>query len=311
MAEDKNTIYDDVKCCICGVDDAVVLYESTNVKSKTHQELINEFRSSGDEFLFDRVVRCNRCGLVYVNPRFNGELISLAYSEGSDENFVSQALMREGTFTQCIEMVERYAKKGHLLDIGTASGSFPFVAKKRGWDVYALEPSKWLCDWAKKNYNIDVRCGVLGDKDYDNHFFDVVTMWDVLEHTLNPKEELIKVNRILKSQGILVINFPNVDSIFAKLFKRKWWFFLSVHLYYFNQKTLGRLLGDCGYELIAVKRHIQSLSLGYLVFRFKKYSEFLYKIMNAVCKKLNLGNLKIPYYAGQTNIIARKVKEII
>ena len=87
---------------------------------------------------------------------------------------------------------------------------------------------------------------------------------------------------------------------------KRWIFLLSVHLFYFDRKTIKKILNETGFEVIKIKKHFQTLSLGYLVYRMKAYNEFLYKIGNKVVNLLHLNNFLIPYWLGQTLVLARK-----
>ena len=82
-------------------------------------------------------------------------------------------------------------------------------------------------------------------------FFDVVTLWNVFEHLLDPRESLREIHRILKGNGLLIMNTPNLDSFDAKLFGRYWiGFELPRHLYIFSENTLTRLLADTGFRMV-------------------------------------------------------------
>ena len=303
---ERQKIMEDVACNLCGSDNYKVLHKARYNKVMGEEELIAKFRSSGDETLIDQVVKCRKCGLIYINPRINPDLIIKGYSEGEDPTFVSQAKGRELTFARCLKQIEKLKRNGKILDVGTAGGSFLAVAKRKGWDVYGCEPNKWLCNWAKENYGIDVRQGDIFRQKYESNFFDVVTLWDVLEHTPDPMAALKECSRILKPGGLLVVNYPDIGSSIARIMRSKWIFLLSVHLYYFTPKTIRKALNKSGFSVLKIKPHFQSLALGYLVFRMKAYSKLLHNIGNMVVRLTRTQNLQIPYWLGQTLVIARK-----
>ena len=125
-------LFKEVKCNLCNSNTFTVLSKSKYKKNIKKDDLIKTFSSSGDEVLMDQLVRCNKCGLIYINPRIKTDLILEGYSEGSDETFVSQAKGRELTFEKNLKFIEKFAKPGKILDVGTAGGSFLAVAKKEG-----------------------------------------------------------------------------------------------------------------------------------------------------------------------------------
>ncbi len=118
-----------IACNLCGSKEFKVIYKGIADEKGSPQE---KYKSSSNQISSDQIVKCTKCGLMYVNPRLKGEIIVKGYSEGSDETFVSQAKGREITFSKCLKIIEKYAiKKGKILDIGTAGGSFLHVAKKK------------------------------------------------------------------------------------------------------------------------------------------------------------------------------------
>lgn len=297
---------ENVKCNICEKDDYTIVYPSLYSEKDNVVEL---FKSSGDEPSKDQIVKCNNCGLVYVNPRIKPEKIIEGYSEGSDERFISQAQEREKTFAKTLKVIEKYVPVGSVLDIGTAGGSFLAAAKKRGWQVNGIEPNKWLCEWGKKNYEIDIKQGTLENNKLKQSSFDLVTLWDVLEHVPNPTDTLTRINKLLKINGTLVVNYPDIGASIAKLMRRKWVFILTVHLFYFTPETIKKLLEKCGFEIVLIKKHWQTLKLGYLATRFKPYSNLIYNIATKTVHALHLDNAQIPYWLGQTFVLAKKKEE--
>lgn len=308
---ENSLVMEQINCNLCESNDYSVIYPS-RYDQVSQQELVEKFRSSGDELLIDQLVQCKQCGMKYINPRIKYEFIIKGYSEGTDENFVSQADSRERTFNKQLKYIEKFisGKKpnlGKIYDIGTAGGSFLQAAKKRGWEIYGSEPNKWLCQWCQEHYGFGIYPGDLfTSHQFDNEFLDAVTLWDVLEHVPDPTKNLQEIHRILKKNGLLVVNYPDIGSWLSKLMGRRWIFLLSVHLYYFNRKTIRKMLEKNGFEVIKIKPHFQKLSLGYLVFRMKNYSQLVHKMASPIVKIFHLGNLEIPYWLGQTLVIAKK-----
>ncbi len=258
--------------------------------------------------MIDQLVQCRRCGLRYLNPRLPPEKILAGYSAGSDENFISQASAREKTFERCLEAIEKVnPSRGRILDVGTAGGSFLQTAKKRGWEVSGCEPNRWLCDWARDHYGLSIHPGTLSDlPDSLKGSFDVVTFWDVLEHVSDPKSTLRECSLFLKPSGILAINYPDIGSWISRGMGRRWVFLLSVHLTYFSRNTLDRLLRETGFTPLRWQPHIQQLELDYLLQRLNAYSPFLSKIGLSCARFLHLGKLRIPYWLGQTLVLAKR-----
>ena len=177
------------------------------------------FRSSGDEPLQDQAVRCEGCGLVYVRPRLKWEHILEGYQGAEDPQFVAQASFRERTFERCLLRAEKAATPPgqRVLDVGTAGGSFLHVAAKHGYEPFGCEPSAWMCRFAKEHYGLTLHPGTLFDAPFEEGSFDLVTLWDVLEHTPDPKAVLERAHALLAPEGVLALTYPDYGSLAARL----------------------------------------------------------------------------------------------
>ena len=298
------SMLEEVVCNLCGADDYSVVYPA-RYENAQPDAIMDTFRSSGDEILVDQLVRCNHCGLQYLTPRLKSDLILTGYSEGADDAFVSQNSARERTFDKSLRRIEDLKpNKGRLLDIGTAGGAFLGVAYRRGWDVLGCEPNQWMADWGSNHYGIEILPGTIFDMVLPDSEFDVVTLWDVLEHTPDPKAVLLECQRILKPDGLLIVNYPDIDSLVSEAMGRKWVFLLSVHLYYFTPRTIRRMLEKTGFDIMGFKRHWQSLELGYILFRMEPYVPRLSKVAKKMVEALGIQQLQIPYWMGQALVIA-------
>lgn len=299
------TKFENINCNLCGANDYTVKYLPDN-KGYFPKQI---FSASGSIMGTQQIVRCNKCKLIYVQPRIEGQFITEAYKESTDELYVSQAKSREKTFRSYLQLVNKYAPaKGKILDIGAAAGFFLKVARDEGWDICGLELSRWLCDYGNDNFNLNIKNGLLKDIHYPSNHFDVITMWDVLEHMPDPLSELREINRILKPDGILIINYPDIGTALAKISGKKWWFLLSGHLYYFDRNSISKLLKKCGFEVIKSKMHFQSMELGHLAKMLALYNKTASVMFTKIFESLNLSAIELKYYASQTNVISRKNK---
>jgi 2-polyprenyl-3-methyl-5-hydroxy-6-metoxy-1,4-benzoquinol methylase len=296
-------------CNICGSTDFRVLLPARHDEpALSPGDLTRTFSSSSDERLTRQLVACAACGLQYVSPRLRAEAVLDGYAGGSDEAFVSQVRGREITFGRSLDVILRAWNRppGRLLDIGTGSGAFLHVASQRGWQVDGCEPNRWLCEWARANYALNIRAGTVFEQHYPSAAYDVVTLWDVLEHTPDPRREVEEARRLLRVGGLLVVNYPDIGSWIASLMGRRWVFLLDVHLYYFTRATIRRLLEDTGFELLRLAPHVQRLGLGYVLHRATPYVGLPARAAGWLATRIGVAEWQIPYWMGQTLVIARK-----
>lgn len=308
---DSPGVLEHVPCAVCSADDYQVIYPAQYEREKD-VDLVQKFRASGDELLIDQLVRCRRCGFQYVNPRLSSDLILEGYTAGDDPTYVSQLEARERTFAASLDEIERAAGgKGRLLDIGTAAGAFVAAARDRGWQAEGCEPNAWLADWGSTHYGITIRQGSLFDQPYEEGTFDVITLWDVIEHTPDPRAVLDRCRALLKPGGILVVNYPDIGSWIARILGRRWLFLTSVHLYYFDRRTIRMILDKAGYTVETVRPHVQRLELDYILMRGAILSRVLSHAGRAVVKPLGLSRAQVPYWLGQTFVLARRASVLV
>jgi len=230
------------------------------------------------------------------------------YSDAVDEGFVSQAQGRELTFRRCLAAIDRVWQRppGRVFDVGTANGSFLKVARDAGWSVSGCEPSRWMVEWCRTHYGIEIGSGSIFNQTLDAASFDVVTLWDVLEHTPDPLSNLAEAARVLKRGGLLVVNYPDYGTAVARAMGRRWVFLLTIHYYYFTRRTITAALERVGCRVVHIGPHLQRLELDYVLHRATPYVGAPARWIRGAARAIGIGTLQIPYWMGQTLVIARK-----
>lgn len=307
-----NNLTELILCPVCCGSKFKVLRPSAYPKGLDEVQSLTLYSASSDHKLFDQLVECSNCSLVYLNPRIKQNLILDSYRSAIDPIFIKQNNHRIKTFENNLRWSTKYLQKAlnhaKVLDIGCAGGAFPKAANNLGFDVIGVEPSVWMSDYARKTYGLDIRTGTLTDCFFESGSFDVVTMWDVIEHLTDPSAVLQEVKRIIKDDGIFIINFPDYSSYARKFLKFKWPFFLSVHLIYFTPETIKNILLENGFEISVSKPYWQTLQLGYVLKRAGAYFG-VFNLLETVVNKIGIAGLPLKYNMGQTLMIVKKVKK--
>ena len=210
-----------------------------------------------------KLQQCSACGLVFLDTRPK-KLTDYAllveqqhFGAALTENRNYWATLYEAWNNQRtlrrLKAVNKASKK-KLLEIGIGSGAFLQAAMEAGWEVYGIEASPELAEDARQRLGIEVFTGYL--EEYNHGFgssFEAVVMNHVLEHIPEPKATLARVRQWLKPDGILHLAVPNVSCWEAQL--TGWTSYQPYHLLYFDRLSLGYLLEQCGYEIIAIQHH--------------------------------------------------------
>jgi 2-polyprenyl-3-methyl-5-hydroxy-6-metoxy-1,4-benzoquinol methylase len=200
-------------------------------------------------------VRCDDCGLVYMNPQVIPDCISQIYPENYAQHHSSgpDRGSRRPHLPKII--LNSLTPDSRVLDIGCSNGDFLHqLQQHRRCRVNGLEISENAVLLAKKQYGIDVFHGDIFSAPYEKKSFDLITLRSVIEHISNPKGAMEKAFTLCKPSGLLFIKTPNYDSFGAKLFKDKWYpVECPRHLYLFSPSTISALLEKCGFEVLKVQ----------------------------------------------------------
>ncbi len=211
------------------------------------------------------VVRCDGCGLMRVSPRPRPEAIGPYYADTYSWKADEPAESLPGRLIHGAEhwyrfhllryqarKMRRYthARPGaEILDVGCGSGDRLLVYRDMGYSPYGVEIST-AADYARDHLGLCVRRGTLSEARYEDDQFDVITLYNVLEHLHDPASELAEIRRILKPGGAVAIEVPNTDCLQFRWFGQRW-SALDVprDLYYWNPRLLSQMLEKSGYEV--------------------------------------------------------------
>ena len=210
------------------------------------------------------MVRCDDCGLIRVaNPPTDEQRSKLySFEAGYHTSLVDDAASvafhkREAALN--LRVLRRFARAGRLLDIGCSTGLFLQAARAVGWVGQGLEYSPNSSQIAREQHRLDVKTGELQSGTYPEESFDVVTMWDVIEHVPDPYATLVQIHRILAAGGQVLLKTPNADGLYPRLSLRLaarlgFWGHAEPpgHLFQFSVSTLSRLAERAGFRVVDV-----------------------------------------------------------
>ncbi|MBU0604819.1 MAG: class I SAM-dependent methyltransferase [Candidatus Omnitrophica bacterium] len=297
-----------VKCNLCGSTDYSVLYKTYSGDAALEEK---DYRITDHTANMPvRIVRCNRCGLIYANPRPAVRNLISAYSRMVDEAYVEEGEGRRLSAQSILEILKKMNKGGRLLDVGCATGFLLDEARKAGWEASGVELSAWAVGYAKTALHIEtIFHGILKNAGYPDNYFDAVIMKDSIEHLTDPVSVLIEIRRVLKPDGIICVNTPNIDSLTGRTLKARWWGVKQAHLYYFTRKTLHAMLESAGFDPIRTKSHVRVFTLKYWLGRLRGYNEFIYRIFMFLikCRLIKNGLFRLDL-GDQIEVYARKAQ---
>jgi len=301
-----------VNCNICGRDEWRVRFAATtNSASQPEVDVYRCTCSSYGHHL--RIVKCRHCGHVYTNPRWEGAELLDDYAAVEDETYVLERAGRRRTFAHHLRALEKFTGPGAcrpLLDVGAYIGIFVEVARFREWQAMGVEPSNWASGIAQEQ-GLPVLQGTLDMAELSERRFDVITMWDVIEHLDDPTAELVKSYALLAPGGLIIVHTMDINSLTARLMGRRWPWLMDMHVQYFNRNTLKKMLEGAGFEVVWIGAQGRYLTLGYLASRVGGLSEPLGRLISSAVKKIGISQVTVPVNFGDLfTVYARRPSPI-
>ncbi len=258
-------------CPCCGQDDYEVLFESNMRADDVRETVETVYMIPGDRH--GRHVKCRNCRLVYVNPIERTSRINKAYSRRKSTDASVMRKMRLNAARSQLGLIEQgHHRNGPLLlDIGCGEGFFLFNASSAGYNARGIELSQDAAEYARREFGLDVEARPFEELRLPENRFDVVTLWQVLEHVPHPLAILREVHRILKPGGLLALSTPDIGGTPARILGRRWWNIRMVHINQFTTDTMTTLLRNAGFEETMPVSYRESISLLAIAIPVLKY----------------------------------------
>ncbi len=256
---------------------------------------------------------CKNCNFVFVYPlpsiKTQKEYYEKSHKNGlykihSDDDIPVRIKLNKNRFDE----LSKYQLKGNILDVGCASGFFLDVAAKNDLSTYGVELSSVGVQKAMKNHQ-NIFNGTLKEANYSDSFFDVVTVFDIIEHVLDPNSTIKEINRITKTGGLIVITTPDIASWHAKILGKRWGMITPFeHLFYFSPNNMTILLDNNGFKILEIKKNYKIFTLDYLFKMSEFYFPKLFKILPFVRRILPKRTMMKErlFYFGEMHVIAKK-----
>jgi SAM-dependent methyltransferase len=221
------------QCIVCGATQVVSLYRS--------------------------ILRCGACGYVYADVRLTDEELHALYNTqfftGAEfSDYAGDERFFRKNFRRRLKKLKRFLdpeRHGRLLEIGSAYGFFLDEVRDEFTSVQGIDITDAGVHRAREQFQLDVVQADFLEHDYGEQKFDVVCMWDTIEHLRAPHLYLEKIARHTEPGALLAVTTADVDSLNARLRGERWrMIHPPTHLHYFSARTLARLFDRYGFEVI-------------------------------------------------------------
>ena len=253
-----------------------------------------QFRTQFEEPPY-AVRRCSACGLGWVSPRLDVAGLQGIYK--SDSYWRSPSPKTQGygdyrsdeqlyldTFRNRLRFVLRDGpRSGRALDVGCAAGFCMAAMRELGFETHGLEISEAIGSHAREHFGFDtVHIGTLEASPYPDSSFDLITMWDVVEHVPEPVALLRRARELVRPDGLLVIETQDIDSRFAQTLGPRWHHYKHAeHIYHFNPSTVRTLLAQAGFRVTKLTHRLggKYVSLQFIAERAARLHPSLTKVL--------------------------------
>lgn len=262
--------------------------------------------------------KCGSCGAIFVYPQPTYEELLPDYQEkyflsgehlewGYADYLELEADIRE-TSKRRLRVMEKYLKGGKLLEPGCATGWFLDEARKRGYQVSGVEISGFAAQWGRENLGLDIFIGPLAEAKFAGGEFDVVVLWDVLEHLSDPLAELREINRVLKKGGYLCVSVPNAGSIWARFMGRRWFGYSKIreHIYYYDRQSLAGAMRRADFSVVESRSSPFLVNLGFLVSKISQYSGSVARLLEKMLNSMGGREKRLNVPGIDLMVVARK-----
>ncbi|MGI9107923.1 MAG: class I SAM-dependent methyltransferase [Pyrinomonadaceae bacterium] len=234
--------------------------------------------------LYPGILRCGACSYVFADMRLTDEELFELYNEefftgaefsdyAADEKFFRKNFaLRYKELRPFLDP----ARHRRLLEIGSAYGFFLDVVRREFASVQGIDITDAGVRYARDELKLDVVQADFLAHDYGAAKFDVVCMWDTIEHLREPQKYVEKIAAHTEPGALLAITTADIESFNARLRKEKWrMIHPPTHLHYFSPRTIARLLDSYGFDVVYNRycgfyRSIGNMAYNILVLRQQK-----------------------------------------
>lgn len=198
------------------------------------------FEKAGEPF-----VRCAGCRLTLINPRPPFQRIRAGYDAAYSAGYVRKAEKKLWRAQRRVRRLQReYGLRGRWLDIGCSAGFVVKAAADAGFEAFGVDIESDGIAYGRTQLGLGgLACGQLEEQAYPAAHFNVLSVYDVIEHVPDLNAFVHELKRLLAPGGVIDIGTPDIGHWRVPRRLERWHEFKpSEHLYYFDRATLGRLL---------------------------------------------------------------------
>jgi SAM-dependent methyltransferase len=228
------------------------------------------------------ILACHSCGLLFraqmptdseLEGIYDESYFAAAQRNGDGQgysDYLSEEPNHRITARDRLRLLARFRESGSLLDVGCAAGFFLDEARQAGWAVDGIELSAAVARHAIDRLGLRVKVAGFREADFGTASFDALTMWDYIEHSVDPIGDLVASRELLTAGGILALSTGDAGSLVARVSGRRWHLLTPRHHnYFFTRQSLEIALNRSGFQLLEYRFRAGRYSPQYLLHKLR------------------------------------------
>jgi SAM-dependent methyltransferase len=294
------------KCAICGTKgNATEVYPARLGEEKIDEKTFSARRFYGKINHF-RIVRCDTCGLLRSDPIIDASLVGKLY-EGSSLTYENHIPNLRETYGRYLRRAVKFLpSKERLLEIGAGNGFFLEEASEQGFaEVWGVEPSIEAIEKAAPRVKKNMKLGMFSAAMFPEDHFDIICIFQTLEHFIDPAAVLSDCRKLLKPGGVVLAINHDLESLPVKILGEKSPVVDIEHMYLYSVRTMEKQFEKCGLRPVDTFAVWNRHSFGYLLTLVplpKALKDVFLKTANA----LGLAKLPLLLPIGNVGVIGQK-----
>ncbi len=269
------------------------------------------------------IVRCPSCGLVCrasmpsaaeLTAIYDGQYFRddpLRPSRDGYADYLSDEPLHRRNARRRLSTVSTHVsgRRGRLLDVGCAAGFFVAEARRQGWQAEGIDLARDMVGWGRAHATPELSVTPFAAFSGTPAAFDVVTMWDYIEHSVDPSADVGRAHALLAPGGLLALSTGDVESLVARVTGKRWHLLTPTHHnYFFGRTTLAKLLDQADFEVVSTTNEASWYSTAHLLYKLETLLPLgVGRALSHRLRRSRIGELEIPVNLYDiVTIVARK-----
>jgi SAM-dependent methyltransferase len=254
------------------------------------------------------IVECPSCALLFRARMPSRAELETIYGESYFSNaagdtkgqgyldYVGEEWLHRIAARRRLERLEQVIQSGRLLDVGAAAGLFVDEAGERGWEACGIDISPAMVRWGREELGAELSVCDLQDLETSLGCFDVVTMWDYIEHSRDPAADMTQARTLLRAGGVLALSTGDAAALVARLCGIRWHLLTPRHHnFFFTSRTISDLLARHGFDVRWSGHPGNAYSIPYLAHKLRTLVDIPpVRAVSAVSERPFFSRLTIP-----------------